>query len=48
MQIVVVRLTVLHCALVSPTDRVRRNGLAEVTRDTVRANDVPFLAATPG
>jgi len=27
---------------------VRRNGLAEVTRYTVRAKDVLFLAATPG
>jgi len=27
---------------------LRRNGLAEVTGDTVRADDVLFLAATPG
>ncbi len=26
---------------------LRRNGLAEVTKDTVRADDVLFLAATP-
>ncbi len=36
MRIVVVRLTALHCALASPTDRVRRNGLAEVARTARR------------